>query len=223
MGQVHQPGAAQLRVEHRVLDVGGAPRPTFSLLAPAAKAMFTSMPTRCRRVHSASVMPSRTPPLEQLLRRGPRTGHSPPGPCPASPVVLGVPAAVRVRLRGAGRRVQRGHQLQPGDGGGAARRHHPGRVHAEHTREVRRRQLPGIAPVPGGERMPGRNAQLHAGPLRAGGRAVDTGPRPEPPLRQLPLRTRELLDDLVVLGEPAGDPFPLGEGDGQAVALQRPR
>ncbi|CAM5301427.1 hypothetical protein SGLAM104S_05414 [Streptomyces glaucescens] len=135
-------------------------------------------------------------------------------------VVFGVPLPRRVGLGGAGRRVQRGHQLQAGHGRGAAWRHHPRRVNAQGSGEVRRRQLCGVAPVSGVERIPGGDAQLDAGSLRAGGGAVDSGPRTEPSLGELPVGAGQLLDDLVALRDPSGQPFLVGEGDRQAVALQ---
>ncbi len=135
-------------------------------------------------------------------------------------VVLGVPLPRRVRLGGPGRRVQRGHQLQTGHGGGAARRHHPRGVHAQDPGELRRRKLSGLAPVPGVQRVPRRDAQLDAGPLRAGGGAVDPRPRTKTALGQLPLHPGELLDDLVALRQTPGEALLLRERGGQTVALE---
>lgn len=98
---------------------------------------------------------------------------------------------------------------------------HPGRVRTKQPGELRRRKLPGRTPVPGVQRLPGRDAQLHAGPLRALCRAVDPRPPLEPALRQLPLGAGQLLDDLVALRNPPSKPLLLAEGDREAVALQR--
>lgn len=138
----------------------------------------------------------------------------------AARVVHGVPGALGVRLGGAGRGVQGGHQFQAGHGGRTARCHHPRRVDAQHAREFGRWELRGPAPVAGVQGLPGGDAQLDACPLRALGGAVDPRPRPEAALRQLPLGARQLFDDLVGLGEAPGEPLLLGEGGGEAVALQ---
>ncbi len=50
----HEPGSFGSNAG--ALTCVASPRPTFRPLAPAAKAMLTSMPTRWRRVHSASVI-----------------------------------------------------------------------------------------------------------------------------------------------------------------------
>ncbi len=70
----------------------------------------------------------------------------------------------------------------------------------------------------------GRTASCtHALPLAALRGPVDPRPRPEPPLGQLPLRLRELLDDRVVLGQAQApavlqllrQPEPRGRGRGE--------
>ncbi len=150
-----------------------------------------------------------------------RPVHRVDGVLPRRPgVVLGVPLGRRRPARRPGSAGERGHQLQAGQGGGAARRHHARGVHAREAGEFGRRELPG-APVPGVERVPRRDAQLHAGPLRTGCGAVDPRPRAEAALGQLPLRAGQLLDDLVALRDPSGVLLLLRERDGQAVALQR--
>ncbi|CAO0831728.1 hypothetical protein SMICM17S_03777 [Streptomyces microflavus] len=134
---------------------------------------------------------------------------------------LGLPQGAGLLVpHGVGRRVQRGHQLQAGDGGRPAGRHYPHRVGAQDAGELRRRQLRGMAPEPGVQRVPGRNAQLHALAVRALGRTVDPRPRPEPPLGQLPVGAHQLLDDLVALRDPPGILLIRRQSGGEAVALQ---
>ncbi len=240
MGQVDQPGAGQLRIEHRRLDMrrrteaddqavraGGEghvhvdadqvpqgalgirhrPRPVVRLLEQLLPGTADMEP---RQIFEEGV------PVGGLARRAVHRILA-----EAAGVALGVPLAVGVRLGGTGRRVQGGHQLQARHGRGAARRHHPRRVHAQHPGEVRRRKLPRLAPVPRVQRVPRRDAQLHTGPLRTLRRAVDPRPRPEPALGELPLRTDQLLDDLVALRNPPCQTLLLREDDRQAVTLKR--
>ena len=161
--EVDQPRAGQLRVEHRARGRASARRGRRSARwrrrrRPCSRRCRPGAAQCTRRRSSAA--PSRTPP-RTASPPGPRRwkrGRSSRSGCPSGAshggavhrvlaqragVVLGVPLAVGVRPGRPGRRVQRGHQLQAGHGGGAARRHHPGRVHAQHAGEFRRRELPG--------------------------------------------------------------------------------
>ncbi len=127
-----------------------------------------------------------------------------------------------------GRRPQRRHQLQAGDRGRTARRHHPLRVGAQEPGEVGRvhgRQLRIVLVVPllDGQGAPGRDAQLHTPAPRALRVTVDAGPRAEAPLGELLPGPGDLLEHLVAGREPAGPTLLRRQLGRQAVPLQRCR
>ncbi|GAA2435144.1 hypothetical protein GCM10010273_09890 [Streptomyces lavendulocolor] len=71
------------------------------------------------------------------------------------------------------------------------------------------------------EGVPGWNAQLHALTAAPLGGAVDTRPRPQAPLGELPVGPMKLFDDLVPLRQPPGEPLLVRQRGGQAVPFAR--
>ncbi len=217
--QVDQPGAGHLLVEGRAVEMIGAGEADDQAGGGGEERGVQVQADRVRQQALLIRQQLHVPhPLERLLveeparpalrgrvfgRRLRRGGVHRLG-AERARVVGGSPLAGGLVLHGAGRRPQRGHELQPGGGGGAARRDHPGRVRTQHAGDVRRLHLADAGPGPGIERVPRQDRELHALPLPGLRRPVDPRPRPEAALRQLPLRLRELLDDRVVVLQTQG-------------------